>query len=74
MYVLRTLFYRFLLFDNLIFNNQYGVDDLKQVCMQKIKTVGNFQEESLLSAFVVAELLEDQELKEKCLSLVKRYN
>jgi hypothetical protein len=42
--------------------------------MQKIKTVGNFQEESLLSAFVVAELLEDQELKEKCLSLVKRYN
>jgi hypothetical protein len=50
------------------------MDDLKNVCSNKIaEDKFQFKEESLMSAFIVAEKLSDENFKEKCLKIVKRF-
>jgi hypothetical protein len=49
------------------------MDDLKKACSNKIKDPRfQFKGESLMAAFLFAERLDDHNLKEKCLKIVKR--
>jgi hypothetical protein len=49
---------------------QYQMDDLKEACQNRIKEITQIKELSVMSAFLVANKLGDQRLKQICLDVV----